>query len=525
MTGPSDKAAWQDLLRLSGDMRRQGLRIDSLFSSDPHRFRHFSCRLDGLLLDYSKQLITTEAFASLIQLAEQCYLPAAIDAMFAGEAINVTEQRAAMHVALRAPTGDRSNGEVEKVLDHMSAFVASVHDGSWTGYSGQAIRDVVNIGIGGSDLGPAMVTEALADCHLDGLRVHFVSNVDPVHLQDTLNALQPATTLFIVASKSFSTLETLQNAQEARRWLLQAGLEEADIAKHFVANTVNTEAAVAFGIAAENLFPMWDWVGGRFSLWSAIGLPIALAIGMDNFRRLLAGAHHIDEHFRSADLEHNLPVIMALLTIWNTGFFGCHSTAIVPYSQRLQLLPAYLQQLYMESLGKRITLDGDAVATNTGEVLWGSAGTNGQHSYFQLLHQGSQTIPAEFIAFAKPPAEPHAESHTHLLANCFSQSLALMAGDRDAPSPHRHIPGNKPSSTLLLSQLDPFKLGSLLALYEHKVYAQSVIWHINAFDQWGVELGKQLSSQVAEALGDNEGAAEFDTSTAGLIRFVKEWTR
>jgi glucose-6-phosphate isomerase len=367
-----------------------------------------------------------------------------------------------------------------------------------------------------------MVCDALSPFASTKLNVHFVSNVDPSHLQNTLKNLRPETTLFVIASKSFSTLETLKNAEAAREWLLQCADAQAT-SKHFVAITTNLKAATEFGIEEQNLYPLWDWVGGRFSLWSAIGLPIALALGMDGFRQLLAGAHAMDEHFRTAPLERNIPVITALINFWYREFFDAHSTAIVPYSQRLNLLPSFLQQLCMESLGKSVDLQGKPVNYNTGDIIWGSAGTNGQHSYFQLLHQGTEFIPVDFIAAARSDAPEDSDAHQHLLANCLSQSLALMEGKQDTDSPHKLVAGNKPSNTLLLEQLNPHNLGMLLALYEHKVYTLSVLWNINAFDQWGVELGKKLSTQVFSAMSSESGATHLDASTQGLIQTLQQW--
>ena len=444
--------------------------------------------------------------------------------MFRGDEINVTEQRAALHVALRDPSAASAQPEIAQTLSRMESLVEDVQLGKWTGYSGEAISDVVNLGIGGSDLGPAMVCDALLSYSQPGLKLHFVSNIDPSHLQHTLAQLKPETTLFIIASKSFSTLETLKNAEAARDWLLRK-TDATATAKHFIAITGNLTAAKEFGIDQENLYPVWDWVGGRFSLWSAIGLPIALSIGMDGFRQLLAGAHSMDEHYRTAKHSENLPVISALLSFWYREFFAAHSTLLAPYSQRLNLLPSYLQQLCMESLGKSVDMQGVPLSYNTGEVLWGTAGANGQHSYFQLLHQGSEFLPVEFIAIANSDVDRSSDMQQHLLANCFSQSLALMNGKLDADSTHKNIAGNKPSTTLLLEKLSPYNLGMLLSLYEHKVYTLSVLWNINAFDQWGVELGKNLSAEVFSALSSNSRSSSLDDSTAGLIQQAQRWRK
>lgn len=525
MTCLTDLPAWQALSAAAAEFHRPGCQLADLVQKDPHRFADYSLELDGLLLDYSKNFLTDDTVDKLIELANQRQLTDAIAAMFRGDAINNTEHRPALHIALRQPPEQTSHPEVTTTLDKMQGFVEAVHSGTWQGYTGKRIGAVVNLGIGGSDLGPAMVTEALNRFHTGHVDVRFVSNVDPAHLHNTIADLDPETTLFIVASKSFTTLETHQNAAAARRWFLDHASDESAIAQHFVAITTNLDAAQAFGIAADNLFPMWDWVGGRFSLWSAIGLPIALAIGMGNFRQLLAGAHRMDEHFRHSEPRHNMPVIMGLLTIWYTGFFDAHSTAVVPYCQALAQFPSFLQQLYMESLGKRVTRDGEPVATGSGEVVWGTVGTNGQHSYFQLLHQGCEFIPVDFIAVAKPGVAQASEAHQHLLANCFSQSLALMNGKPDESDPHKQVPGNRPSNTLLLQDLNPATLGSLIALYEHKVYVQSIIWDINAFDQWGVELGKVLSRTLYSAFADTGQRDKLDGSSAGLIDRVNHWVQ
>lgn len=523
MSSLNNLPAWQRLFDQAQTCQDGSFRISDLCADNPERFDNFSLELDGLLLDYSKNFITDNIRAALIDLARQQNLEEAIAAMFRGDDINNTEQRPALHIALRQPPDKNDHPEVIETLAKMERFVSAVHSGEWLGYTGKPIRHVVNLGIGGSDLGPAMVSQALAACSTGKLSLHYVSNVDPVHLQSCLADLDPEETLFIVASKSFTTLETHQNAAAARKWFLDRAGDDRAIARHFVANTTNLEAATEFGIDEQNLFPLWDWVGGRYSLWSAIGLPIALDIGMENFRQLLAGAHAMDEHFRQSDLEHNMPVIMGLLTIWYTGFFNAHSTAVVPYCQTLEQFPSFLQQLYMESLGKRVQRDGSQVTSNTGEVVWGTVGTNGQHSYFQLLHQGLEFIPVDFIAVAKPGVDDAGEAHQYLLANCLSQSLALMNGTPGETDPHKQVPGNRPSNTLLLAELNPYTLGSLIALYEHKVYVQSVIWGINAFDQWGVELGKKLSKTMYSALKARDSDPQLDASSRGLIAQIKEW--
>ncbi len=522
MSSPTRSSAWQQLAQHAQRFQESGFRLDSLFADNSERFAQYSLQVGDVLADFSKHFIDSDSKAALLQLAADQQLDAAIAAMFAGADINNTEQRPALHIALREGGSGRFP-EVTQTLKKMETFVAAIHDKSWRGYTGEAITDVVNIGIGGSDLGPAMVSEALADFHVPDLSVHFVSNVDPNHLHSVLQKVNPATTLFVIASKSFTTLETHQNAAAARRWFLAQAEDPAYIAKHFIAISTNLQAAAEFGIAAENLFPMWDWVGGRYSLWSAIGLPIALAVGFARFEELLSGAQQMDTHFRDTALDVNLPVLLGLLTVFYTGFFNAHTTAVIPYCQPLSQFPTYLQQLYMESLGKRVRKDGSAVDTNTGEVLWGTAGTNGQHSYFQLMHQGCEFIPVDFIAFAQTPVADSDEQHRHLLANCLSQSLALMAGKPGEENPHKQVPGNRPSTTLIAPALTPATLGSLIALYEHKVYVQSVIWDINAFDQWGVELGKVLSKSMFAAFSDDNTAAALDGSSAGLLQQLRQW--
>lgn len=519
-----NNAARQALQKHSAEFKRKDFRLRDLFDADSDRFSEYSLSHEGLLLDYSKNFVNAETISLLLELAQQSQLPTAIDAMFSGEEINTTEQRAALHVALRDPNAASNTPEVSETLLRIESLVTDLQNGTWKGHSGKVITDVVNLGIGGSDLGPAMVCDALIPFANTQLNVHFVSNIDPSHLQNTLKGLQAETTLFVVASKSFSTLETLKNAEAARAWLLRE-TDATATAKHFVAITTNLRAATEFGIEEQNLYPLWDWVGGRFSLWSAIGLPIALAIGMDGFRQLLAGAHSMDEHFRTAPLEKNLPVLLALLNFWYREYFDAHSTSVVPYSQRLNLLPSFLQQLCMESLGKSVDMQGRQLEHKTGDIIWGTAGTNGQHSYFQLLHQGTEFIPVDFIAAANSDTGGNLEAQQQLLANCFSQSLALMEGKLGADSAHKLVRGNKPSNTLLLKELNPFNLGMLLALYEHKVYALSTLWNINAFDQWGVELGKKLSTKVFAAMSNEIAQDNLDTSTRGLMQKVKYWQK
>ncbi|MBI1206426.1 MAG: glucose-6-phosphate isomerase [Azospirillum sp.] len=551
MSSLIESPAWRALSRhraVAADTTIRGL-----FDADPGRFQRFSASACGILLDYSKHRATGETMALLAALARQQDVEGWRDRMLAGERINATEDRAVLHTALRNRSGRAVMVEgadamvaVRGELDRIARFVQAVRFGAWTGYTGRAIRDVVNIGIGGSDLGPLMVTEALRPYHHPDLRSRFVSNVDGTHLVETLGWLDPETTLFIVASKTFTTQETMANAQSARQWFLEEGGNEEAIARHFVAVSTNRDAVTAFGIDPENMFGFWDWVGGRYSLWSAIGLSIALAVGFANFEQLLAGAHAMDEHFRTAPLESNLPVVMALLGVWYVNFWGAGAHAVLPYDQYLHRLPAFLQQLDMESNGKSVDRDGNPVDYATGPVIFGEPGTNGQHAFYQLLHQGTPLIPADFIAPAEsfnPLLGPHALHHHLLLANCLAQSEALMRGKSeaevraelagrglapaaiDALAPHKVFAGNRPSSTLLFHKLDPFTLGALLALYEHKVFVQGIVWNLNSFDQWGVELGKQLAGPILAELARDVTVAEpvtgHDASTNALI----EWLR
>jgi glucose-6-phosphate isomerase len=520
-----------------------GFSLRELFEQDPARFDKFSLRRGDMLLDYSKHLITDETLRLLAELARQRELPAWIERMFTGGKINTTEDRAALHTALRAEKAVLLDGknvvdEVWQTLAAMGRFCDGVRGGRLTGFSGHAFTDIVSIGIGGSSLGPALATEALAPYATPQFRVHFVSNVDGAHLAGTLAPLDPETTLFIVASKTFTTLETLANAHSARDWLLAKSGDAKTTARHFVAVTANAAAAREFGINPEYVFEFGDWVGGRYSLWSAIGLPVALAVGIERFRELLAGARDMDDHFRNAPLERNMPVILGLLGVWYVNFFGAATHAVLPYDQSLRLLPAYLQQLEMESNGKRVTRDGAPVDYATAPVIWGAAGTDAQHSFFQLLHQGTQPVPADFIACCNSHYALN-EHHTMLLANFFAQSEALMRGltaaeaeeamrEQGLPedrirglAPHRTFPGNRPSTSILIGRLEPRTLGALIALYEHKVFVQSVIWDINAFDQWGVELGKRLAGRIMPELATGAQISSHDTSTNGLINFFK----
>ncbi|MEK7779505.1 MAG: glucose-6-phosphate isomerase [Pseudomonadota bacterium] len=519
------------------------LHLRDLFQKDPQRFNELSLQFDSILLDYSKQLIDRETVGLLINLANQQQLSNWIARMISGDKINSTEHRAALHVALRGQNSVKIDGadvmpEVKRVLKQMETLTSGVQSGERVGYSGKAFTDIVNIGIGGSDLGPVMVTEALKPYRFPGITPHFISNIDGTQLADVLQHLDPASTLFVVASKTFTTLETITNACSARQWFLSKGGSEKDIAKHFVAVSTNRSAVENFGINPDNMFEFWDWVGGRYSLWSAIGLPIALTVGMDHFYELLAGAHEMDQHFATAPFDKNLPVMLALVGIWQINFLGISAHAILPYDQSMHRFPAYLQQLEMESNGKRITRDGQIVDYATGAIVWGEPGTNGQHAFYQLLHQGTQAVSADFLA----PCQSHhliGLHHRMLLANFFAQTEALMTGknaqevraeletqgkDKDTIAqllPHKIFPGNRFTTSILFKKLDPRTLGALIALYEHKVFVQSVIWNINPFDQWGVELGKQLAGKILSELEQNVPVASHDASTNGLINFFK----
>ena len=510
-----------------------------LFDRDPGRFERFSVEGAGLFLDYSKNRITDTTMGLLFELAREADVAGRTEAMFSGRRINSTENRPVLHVALRADAGesilvDGVNvvDQVHAVLGQMEGFTARVRSGDWRGYTGERITDVVNIGIGGSDLGPRMVTAALDYYRDPNLSFHFVSNIDGTHVAQVLGRVRPESTLFIIASKTFTTQETLTNAHTARDWFLRSGAEEADVARHFVALSTNEPAVRAFGIDPANMFAFWDWVGGRYSLWSCIGLPIALAVGMENFRELLAGARDMDRHFRATPFERNIPVLLALLGVWYRNFQGFEAHAVLPYDQYLALLPAYLQQADMESNGKGVTLDGLPVTYATGPILWGEPGTNGQHAFYQLLHQGMTVVPCDFLV-AVNPLHRIGEHHTMLLANFLAQTEALMRGRtrveaeqelatlapeaRAALAPHKTFPGDRPSNSLLFDRLTPRVLGSLIAMYEHKIFVQGVVWGINSFDQMGVELGKQLAGVILPELRGGT-AAVHDASTRGLIR-------
>jgi glucose-6-phosphate isomerase len=498
--------------------------LRDLFAKEPARGERLTAEAAGLYLDYSKNRLTDETLRLLLALADATGVRERVDAMFAGEKINVTEQRPVLHVALRAPRtsslvvdGEDVIPQVHAVLDRMAAFATRVRGGAWTGFTGRRIRTIVNIGIGGSDLGPAMAYEALRHESQRDLACRFVSNVDGADFVEATRDLEPAETLFVVASKTFTTLETLTNAHTARAWLLRALGDERAVAQHFVAVSTNAAAVRKFGIDPDNMFPFWDWVGGRYSMWSAIGLSVMLAIGPDAFRAMLDGAHELDRHFRTAPFARNLPVLLALIGLWYDDFFGVATYAVLPYSQYLGRLPAYLQQLDMESNGKSVDLEGRAVDYQTGPIVWGAAGTNGQHAFYQLLHQGTKLVPADFIGFCQP-LDDVGEHHTLLAANLFAQTEALAFG-RAAPDPARSFAGNRPTNTILADRLTPATLGALVALYEHKVFVQGAIWGINSFDQWGVELGKVLATRIVpELAAAAEPPLAHDSSTNTLLR-------
>jgi len=539
MTNPVDLDAWKALAAHHDDMKATHLR--ELFNADDKRFEKFQLSAVGLFLDFSKNHVTDQTHGLLVDLAEASCVRQQLERMFEGEIVNFTEGRPALHSALRNRSdrpvhvgGKDVMPDVRDVLDRLGRFSDAVRDGSWTGHTGKPITDVVNIGIGGSDLGPLMVVEALAPFAHKRIALHFVSNVDGSHMVSTLKKVNPETTLFIVASKTFTTQETLTNAHSARSWFLDSDATDADIAKHFVALSTNEEAVTDFGIDADNMFGFWDWVGGRYSIWSAIGLPLILSIGIERFEQFLQGAHEMDEHARTAPLAENLPVTLAMLTVWYNNFWGAHSHLIAPYDQYLHRFPAYLQQLTMESNGKSVHVDGSPVEIATGPVVWGEPGTNGQHAYFQLIHQGTHLIPTDFI-MALESLNPLGIHQELLMANCFAQSEALMMGkskdelkaemqaanasdaDIDRLSGHRSFEGNRPSNTILVQQMSPNALGALIALYEHKVFVEAAVWDINPFDQWGVELGKQLAKSIHHEMEQAAAVTSHDSSTNGLI--------
>ncbi|MBN9095829.1 glucose-6-phosphate isomerase [Pandoraea pnomenusa] len=533
--------AWRTLLEHRDEIAGQHMRDWFAGRGANSRVENFSLRAAGLYLDYSKNRITEKTRTLLTHLARECNLPAKRDAMWAGENVNVTEQRAALHVALRAPctmafhdaSGDVSHG-VSDTLSRMRAFSDSVRSGAWMGATGKRIRHLINVGIGGSDLGPRMVCDALAVYGRHDLSAHFIANIDPTELARTLPSLDPESTLVVVCSKTFTTLETMTNARTIRAWFVDHGIPESELGRHFVAVSTNAEEAVRFGIRKENVFEFGEWVGGRYSLWSSIGLIIMLYLGARNFEALLAGAHAMDEHFRHAPLEANMPVLLGLLGVWYRNFFDAQTLSIAPYTDALQKLPPYLQQLDMESNGKSVQVDGTPVAWQTAPIIWGEPGTNGQHAYFQMLHQGTTLVPVDFIAVLEPQYDAPGllDHHRKLLANCFAQSEALLQGGSMATAEQaggplgaqRRFDGNRPSNTLVIDKLSPERLGALIALYEHKVFVQAAIWNINPFDQWGVELGKTLCRAIEPELVDPDSLRSdaHDASTASLIRLAGE---
>ena len=541
---PSTTQAWLLLKRhFEEEMSRKQMR--DLFAADKDRFAKFSVNMEDIVFDYSKNIINQKTLQLLLQLADDSRLKDSIHDMFAGLKINETEQRSVLHTALRnfSDTAILVDGKdvmplVKKVLNQMKSFCEEIHSGNWKGYTGKKIKYIVNIGIGGSDLGPVMVTEALKPYWIDGIQAYFVSNVDGTHIAETLKKVTPDETLFLVASKTFTTQETMTNAHTARNWFLEHAKDEKNIAKHFAALSTNEKEVVKFGIDKANMFEFWDWVGGRYSLWSAIGLSIALTIGFGNFEKLLRGAYAADEHFQQEKFEKNIPVLMALIGIWYTNFFGAQSEAILPYDQYMHRFAAYFQQGNMESNGKSVDRNGNPVNYATGPVIWGEPGTNGQHAFYQLIHQGTLLIPADFIAPAKSH-NPIGDHHVKLLSNFFAQTEALMNGKSENEvkvelmkagktedeikklTPFKVFAGNKPTNSILVKKITPYTLGTLIALYEHKIFVQGVIWNIFSFDQWGVELGKQLANKILPELENNDKVIAHDSSTNGLINAYK----
>lgn len=541
---PTATKAWQELEQYFVEFH--GTEIKDLFAKDSNRFNDYTLTFENILVDFSKNLVDKKVLNLLAQLAQECGLKDAINAEFSGEKINVTEDRSVLHVALRNRSNSPilSEGEdvmpgINKVLDKMKDFSEQVISGAWKGYTGKSITDIVNIGIGGSDLGPLMITEALGKYKKENITAHFVSNVDGTHIAETVKKVNPETTLFIVASKTFTTQETMTNAESAKAWLLETLKDEAAVAKHFVALSTNADAVSAFGIDTNNMFEFWDWVGGRYSSWSAIGLSIACTLGFENFQALLEGAHAMDNHFKTADFEQNVPVILALIGIWYNNFYGAETETILPYDQYLHRFSAYFQQGNMESNGKYVDRNGEKVNYQTGPIIWGEPGTNGQHAFYQLIHQGTKLIPCDFMA----PAISHnpiSDHHPKLLANFFAQTEALMmgktaeqveaelkaAGKSDAEIkellPFMVFEGNKPTNSILFKLLDPRTLGALIAMYEHKIFVQGIIWNIYSFDQWGVQLGKQLANVILPELINDDEITSHDASTNGLINAYKK---
>ena len=540
---PTELRSWKTLENIK---KNHVFDLRKLFKENPARADEFSVSFDDIFLDYSKNLIDTEVMKALFDLAEEAGLKEGIAAMFRGEKINETENRAVLHTALRDFSDDpiildghNIKDDIRRVQNKMKAFADKVSDKKWLGFSGKPVTDIVNIGIGGSDLGPVMVTEALKPFWKDGLRVFFVSNIDGTHISETLKKLKPETTLFLIASKTFTTLETMTNANTAKKWFLENGGSEKDIAKHFAALSTNTKAVAEFGIDTENMFEFWDWVGGRYSLWSAIGLSIACVIGYENFEKLLRGAYSADKHFKSAPFEKNIPVILGLLGIWYNNFFGAETHAVLPYDQYMHRFAAYLQQGDMESNGKSTDRSGNPVNYQTGQIIWGEPGTNGQHAFYQLIHQGTKLIPADFIAPANS-FNPVGDHHKKLLANFFAQTEALMNGktaeeaktelEKAGKSPEeiekllpfKVFSGNRPTNSIIFKRLDPETLGKLIAIYEHKIFTQGLIWNVFSFDQWGVELGKQLATKILPELENREKVSSHDSSTNNLINKFNE---
>ena len=541
---PANTAVWKSLQEHFSEMKN--VHIRELFKADPDRFSKYSISNRDIIFDYSKNIIGEKTFQLLLQLTNECKLKDGIDAMFNGEKINETEGRAVLHTALRNLStepvfadGKDVMPEVRKVLKQMKNFCNRVHDGRWRGYTGKRIKYIVNIGIGGSDLGPLMVTEALRPYWLEDIQTFFVSNIDGTHIAEVLKKIKPERTLFLIASKTFTTQETMTNAFTAREWFLEHAIDEKHIAKHFAALSTNEPAVVKFGINKRNMFRFWDWVGGRYSLWSAIGLSIALTIGYKNFEELLAGAYDSDQHFKNSSFEKNIPVLMALIGLWYTNFFGAQSEAILPYDQYLHRFAAYFQQGNMESNGKSVDRNGEPVEYSTGPIIWGEPGTNGQHAFYQLIHQGTPIIPCDFIGVAQSH-NPIGDHHQKLMSNFFAQTEALMNGKTEEEAeaelassglsneiiskllPYKVFAGNKPTNSFLIKKITPFSLGQLIALYEHKIFVQGIIWNIFSFDQWGVELGKQLANKILPELRDDQQISSHDSSTNSLINIFKE---
>ena len=536
---PTTTTAWQQLTLHSQVMKQ--VHMKDLFAAEVNRFKKFSSCAQDIVFDYSKNILTEETIHLLIQLATECGIKEAVVAMFAGEKINATEKRSVLHTALRnfsnnpaMMDGKDVMPDIKRVLEQMKNFCTNIHNGTWKGYTGKTIKYIVNIGIGGSDLGPVMVTEALKPYWVDGIQTYFVSNVDGTHIAETLKKVTPDETLFLIASKTFTTQETMTNAHTARNWFLLHAKEESHIAKHFAALSTNEKDVVKFGIDKANMFEFWDWVGGRYSLWSAIGLSIALTIGYNNFEELLKGAHHADEHFKKEPFDKNIPVLMALIGLWYVNFFDAKSEAILPYDQYLHRFAAYFQQGNMESNGKYVDRTGKKVEYATGPIIWGEPGTNGQHSFYQLIHQGTHLIPCDFIASAISH-NPISDHHDKLMSNFFAQTEALMNGKtkeeviaesvKEELVSYKVFEGNRPTNSILIKKITPFTLGELIAFYEHKIFVQGVLWNVYSFDQWGVELGKQLANKILPELISDDIVLTHDVSTNSLINLYKNFRK